>query len=90
MNLELADKSVIVTGGGSNIGRAIALAFAREGAHLTVAEIDEGQGTKVVAEARDLGAASATLLPAENTGCGSMCLCICACPCMANLIQLPF
>jgi len=34
--------------------------------------------------------ASATLLPAENTGCGSMCLCICACPCMANLIQLPF
>jgi len=67
MNLELADKSVIVTGGGSNIGRAIALAFAREGAHLTVAEIDEGQGTKVVAEARDLGAASATLLPTDVT-----------------------
>ena len=49
--------------GGSNIGRAISLAFAREGAHLTVAEIDEGQGGKVVAEARRLGAASATRCP---------------------------
>ena len=44
MELNLQGKSVIVTGGGSNIGRAISLAFAREGVHLTVAEIDEGQG----------------------------------------------
>ena len=44
MNLNLSGKSVIVTGGGSNIGRAISLAFAKEGVHLTVAEIDEGQG----------------------------------------------
>ena len=56
MNLDLSGKSVIVTGGGSNIGRAISLAFAREGAHLTVAEIDEGQGEKVVAEAQAQGA----------------------------------
>ena len=54
MNLELAGKSVVVTGGGSNIGRAISLAFAREGARLTVAEIDQGQGQKVVAEARQV------------------------------------
>src|SRR5260370_729789 len=67
MNLNLEGKSVVVTGGGSNIGRAISMAFAREGAHLTVAEIDEGQGGKVVAEARGLGAASATLVPTDVT-----------------------
>jgi 2-hydroxycyclohexanecarboxyl-CoA dehydrogenase len=61
MNLDLAGKSVIVTGGGSNIGRAISLAFAREGAHLTIADIDEGQGKKVVAEAERDGAASAAV-----------------------------
>jgi 2-hydroxycyclohexanecarboxyl-CoA dehydrogenase len=43
MDLNLKGKSVIVTGGGSNIGRAISLAFAREGAHVTIAEIDAGQ-----------------------------------------------
>jgi 2-hydroxycyclohexanecarboxyl-CoA dehydrogenase len=67
MDLNLKGKSVIVTGGGSNIGRAISLAFAREGVNLTVAEIDEGQGTKVAAEARTQGAASATLVPTDVT-----------------------
>ena len=67
MDLNLTNKSVIVTGGGSNIGRAIGLAFAREGAHLTVAEIDAGQGEKVVAEAQKQGAASATVVPTDVT-----------------------
>lgn len=67
MDLNLAGKSVIVTGGGSNIGRAISLAFAREGAHLTIAEIDEGQGKKVAAEAQARGAASATAAPTDVT-----------------------
>lgn len=67
MNLDLEGKSVIVTGGGSNIGRAISLAFARAGVHLTVAEIDEAQGRKVAEEARALGAASATLVPTDVT-----------------------
>ncbi|HUP37820.1 MAG TPA: SDR family oxidoreductase [Candidatus Limnocylindria bacterium] len=67
MELKLAGKSVIVTGGGSNIGRAISLAFAREGAHLTVAEIDETQGSRSVAEATKLGAASAALVPTDVT-----------------------
>src|SRR5262249_56283648 len=56
MNLDLDGKSVIVTGAGSNIGRAIALAFARERANVTIAEIDEGQGKKVAGEAERLGA----------------------------------
>ena len=67
MELNLAGKSVIVTGAGSNIGRAIALAFAREGVHLTIAEIDEGQGQKVAAEAKSAGAASAAVIAADVT-----------------------
>jgi 2-hydroxycyclohexanecarboxyl-CoA dehydrogenase len=67
MHLNLAGKSVIVTGGGSNIGRAISLAFAQEGVHLTLAEIDEGQGGKVATEASKQGAASAALVPTDVT-----------------------
>jgi len=67
MELNLAGKSVIVTGGGSNIGRAISLAFAREHAHLTVAEIDAGQGEKTVAEAERQGAASAQVIQTDVT-----------------------
>jgi len=67
MELNLAGKSVIVTGGGSNIGRAISLAFARERAHLTVAEIDAGQGDKTVAEAERQGAASAQVIRTDVT-----------------------
>jgi 2-hydroxycyclohexanecarboxyl-CoA dehydrogenase len=67
MELNLAGKSVIVTGGGSNIGRAIVLAFARERAHVTVAEIDEAQGKKVAGEARQLGAPSATSIRTDVT-----------------------
>ncbi|PYN97524.1 MAG: short-chain dehydrogenase [Candidatus Rokuibacteriota bacterium] len=56
MNVDFNGKSVVVTGAGSNIGRAIALAFAREHARVTIAEIDEAQGKKVAAEAERLGA----------------------------------
>ncbi|MCL6640270.1 MAG: SDR family oxidoreductase [Candidatus Rokubacteria bacterium] len=56
MDLGLAGKSVIVTGGGSNIGRAITLGFAREGARVAIAEIDEGQAKKVAGEVERLGA----------------------------------
>jgi 2-hydroxycyclohexanecarboxyl-CoA dehydrogenase len=67
MELDLKGKSVIVTGGGSNIGRAIGLAFAREGTHLTIAEIDAGQGEKVAREAQGAGAASAQVVKTDVT-----------------------
>ena len=67
MELNLAGKSVVVTGGGSNIGRAITLAFARERCHVTIAEIDEGQGKKVAAEAGSAGAASAAVVRTDVT-----------------------
>jgi 3-oxoacyl-[acyl-carrier protein] reductase len=39
--MEFQDKIVLVTGSGNGIGRAIALAFAREGASVVVVDIDE-------------------------------------------------
>jgi len=58
MDLGLKGKTVIVTGGGSNIGRAIFLTYAREGANLVNAEIDEKMGQKAVDEANALKAGS--------------------------------
>ncbi len=62
MQLNLAGKSVIITGGGSNIGRAISLAFARQGAIVTIADRDQEQGRKTAEEAERLGAAAAVAL----------------------------
>lgn len=56
MDLGLAGKGVIVTGGSRGIGRATALAFAREGAHLALCARGEGPLEQTAAELRALGA----------------------------------
>ena len=61
MELGLAGKAVIVTGGGSNIGRAITLTFAKEGANVVIADFDEPQAKKVFGEANALGAGGRTM-----------------------------
>lgn len=67
MDLHLDGKSVIVTGAASNIGRAITLGFAREGAKITLADIDLKQAEAVAAQARTLGAANALAVRCDVT-----------------------
>ena len=50
MDLGLNGKNIIVTGGGSNIGRGIVHAFAAEGCNLTIAEVSASHGELVAAE----------------------------------------
>jgi 3-oxoacyl-[acyl-carrier protein] reductase len=48
--MRFADKIVIVTGGGGEIGRATALRFAREGAVVVVADVSAQEAEKVTVE----------------------------------------
>ena len=51
MDLGLEGANVIVSGGASNIGRAISLGFASEGANVVIADIDDAQASRVADEA---------------------------------------
>ena len=48
-------KVALVTGASAGIGRAAALAFAREGAHVAVADVDIGRGEETAANVEELG-----------------------------------
>jgi meso-butanediol dehydrogenase/(S,S)-butanediol dehydrogenase/diacetyl reductase len=60
--MRLAEKVAMVTGGGAGIGRAIALAMAREGADVLVADIQLGAAKGVTKEVQDLGRKAAAIL----------------------------
>ncbi len=55
MSQRLRDKTALVTGATSNLGKAIALAFGREGAHVVVHGRDEQRAIEVVETIRAAG-----------------------------------
>ncbi|HSD10862.1 MAG TPA: glucose 1-dehydrogenase [Candidatus Binatia bacterium] len=55
MGDRVKDKVVMVTGAASGIGRATALALAREGAKLSLSDVDESGGTKTLEAVRGAG-----------------------------------
>ena len=64
----LEDKIALVTGGGAGIGRAIAETFAREGAHVVIADRD-GEAAQATADAitKSNGAATAHQVDVTDT-----------------------
>lgn len=58
MDLGLAGKTAIVTGGASNIGRAIVLALAKHKANTLIADVDASQAGRTADEANRLGGRS--------------------------------
>lgn len=65
MDLSLRGKVAIVTGATANIGRAIALELASEGASLVAVGRDEQAGKRLVAKALELGAENALFVAAD-------------------------
>jgi 3-oxoacyl-[acyl-carrier protein] reductase len=61
MNLQLQDKVTVITGPAKGMGRAVTLAFAREGATLVLAGRDTAAIEPVAQEARALGVKTAVL-----------------------------
>lgn len=67
MDLGLDAARVLITGGGSNIGRGIVHGFAAEGARLLICDIDSEQAKKVRDEAVERGATDAEARQADLT-----------------------
>jgi NAD(P)-dependent dehydrogenase (short-subunit alcohol dehydrogenase family) len=65
VELGLGGARAIVTGGGSNIGRAIVHELAGEGAHVAILDRDAARSEATAEEARSLGAASARVLAVD-------------------------
>jgi rhamnose utilization protein RhaD (predicted bifunctional aldolase and dehydrogenase)/NAD(P)-dependent dehydrogenase (short-subunit alcohol dehydrogenase family) len=63
---ELSRRIALVVGGGSGIGREVALAAAERGAHVVVADRDLGAAARVAAELKQVTSAEATVSAAVD------------------------
>lgn len=52
---QLNNKTALITGGGSGIGKAVALTFARQGATVHVLDVNQDNAAQTVAEITDAG-----------------------------------
>jgi NAD(P)-dependent dehydrogenase (short-subunit alcohol dehydrogenase family) len=59
----LTDKIAIITGGDSGIGRAVAIAFAREGADIVLSYLDEDEDAKETAGYVEKAGRTCVLIP---------------------------
>lgn len=57
-----ADTTIVITGGGSGIGRLVALGAARKGAHVVIWERDEAAARAVAEEIGDVGGRGSVVL----------------------------
>jgi hypothetical protein len=64
----LAGKRTLVTGGDSGIGRAVAVAFAREGADVAIAYLNEDDDARDTANLVEKAGRRAVLIPGDLTG----------------------
>lgn len=62
---KLADKVALITGADSGIGRAVAIAFAREGAHVAVSYLNEHEDAKETAAWVEKADRECLLLPGD-------------------------
>jgi NAD(P)-dependent dehydrogenase (short-subunit alcohol dehydrogenase family) len=64
----LAGKAAVITGGDSRIGRAVAIAFAREGANVLIAYLNEDDDARDTAQLVEAAGQRAVLVPGDLSG----------------------
>ena len=67
----LSDKVSLITGAGSGIGRASAIAFAREGARVVVSDVNAEGGEETVSRISEIGG-QAIFVPADVSRAGDV------------------